>query len=153
MPVQPQLVLLQKTLLYVEGLGRQLYPELDLWQTAKPYLENWMKERMSPSTLIEEIKRRAPFWREKLPEIPDLVYQALKSDNKKQRLLEEQVSILKQQVQKQERQHKRNIYAISGAVCIISSVLLNTNSVTSNYLDTILLISGITFLLLSFRKT
>ena len=48
MQVQPQLVLLQKTLLYVEGLGRQLYPQLDLWQTAKPYLEHWMRQQIGP---------------------------------------------------------------------------------------------------------
>ena len=58
MEVQPQLVLLEKTLLYVEGLGRQLYPELDLWKTAKPFLENWLKERMGPKQLIKEIKKQ-----------------------------------------------------------------------------------------------
>ena len=52
MEVQPQLVLLQKTLLNIEGLGRQLYPELDLWQTAKPFLEKWMRERMGVRAVI-----------------------------------------------------------------------------------------------------
>ena len=98
MPVQPQLVLLQKTLLYIEGLGRQLYPELDLWETAKPFLENWLKERMSPKTLIKEIIERAPYWREKLPQIPDLVYQALIRDRDRQTLLEEEVDTLKRQL-------------------------------------------------------
>ena len=52
MEVQPQLVLLQKTLLNIEGLGRQLYPDLDLWSTAQPFLERWMRERMSPRNVL-----------------------------------------------------------------------------------------------------
>ena len=56
MVVQPQLVLLQKTLLYIEGLGRQLYPQLDLWKTAKPFLENWMKEQIGFSAMVGKVK-------------------------------------------------------------------------------------------------
>ncbi|MBW3763182.1 ubiquinone biosynthesis regulatory protein kinase UbiB [Aeromonas jandaei] len=78
MAVQPQLVLLQKTLLYVEGLGRQLYPQLDLWQTAKPFLENWMHEQVGPKSVLNAIKEKAPFWAEKLPELPELVYETLR---------------------------------------------------------------------------
>lgn len=63
MEIQPQLVLLQKTLLNIEGLGRQLYPELNLWNTAKPYLEKWAKERFSPQAIWEQ-------WQHKLPELP-----------------------------------------------------------------------------------
>ncbi len=77
MEVQPQLVLLQKTLLNIEGLGRQLYPELDLWQTGKPFLENWMKERMGPKGVYRAIKQQAPDWLDKLPHLPQLVYDAL----------------------------------------------------------------------------
>ena len=57
MEVQPQLVLLQKTLLNIEGLGRQLYPDLDLWTTAKPYLERWIRERFGPKAAWKEFKR------------------------------------------------------------------------------------------------
>ena len=78
MVVQPQLVLLQKTLLYVEGLGRQLYPQLDLWQTAKPFLENWMKEQVGPKALFMRVKENLPFWTEKLPEMPDLLYDGMR---------------------------------------------------------------------------
>lgn len=78
MQVQPQLVLLQKTLLYVEGLGRTLYPQLDLWQTAKPFLEKWMKEQMGPKAMFNQIKENLPFWSEKLPEMPDLLYDTLR---------------------------------------------------------------------------
>lgn len=78
MVVQPQLVLLQKTLLYVEGLGRQLYPQLDLWQTAKPFLENWMKEQIGPKAMFKKVNENLPFWSEKLPEMPDLLYDGMK---------------------------------------------------------------------------
>ena len=77
MVVQPQLVLLQKTLLYIEGLGRQLYPQLDLWKTAKPFLENWMKEQIGFTAMMGKVKDNLPFWSEKLPEMPDLLYDSL----------------------------------------------------------------------------
>lgn len=77
MEVQPQLVLLQKTLLNIEGLGRQLYPDLDLWATAHPYLERWLQKRFHPKTLWSEFKRYAPEWMEKFPQVPDLVFNGL----------------------------------------------------------------------------
>ena len=79
MEVQPSLVLLQKTLLNIEGLGRQLYPDLDLWQTAQPYLERWMKDRYSPKSVFKQLKRYAPDWLEHFPQIPPMIFQALKS--------------------------------------------------------------------------
>lgn len=82
MPVQPQLVLLQKTLLNVEGLGRQLYPELNLWDTAKPYLKRWIRKRYSPRTIGKEILYQAPEWIEKFPEIPQLIHGALVNANR-----------------------------------------------------------------------
>ena len=75
--VQPQLVLLQKTLLNIEGLGRQLDPELDLWKTAKPYLERWMKDQIGWGGLIERIKAEAPHYNKLLPQLPRLAHQAL----------------------------------------------------------------------------
>ena len=79
MEVQPSLVLLQKTLLNIEGLGRQLYPDLDLWQTAQPFLEKWMKDRYSPKSIFNQLKRYAPDWLEHFPQIPPMIFQALKS--------------------------------------------------------------------------
>ena len=78
MPIQPQLVLLQKTLLNIEGLGRQIYPDLDLWSTAHPYLEKWIKKRYHPMTLWKELRYQSPEWIEKFPEIPQLIYKSLK---------------------------------------------------------------------------
>ena len=77
MKIQPQLILLQKTLISVEGLGRQLYPDLDLWHTAKPFLEDWMKKRMSRKSFFSEIKSNAPEWIEKFPEMPNMIYKLL----------------------------------------------------------------------------
>ena len=77
MEVQPQLVLLQKTLLAIEGLGRQLYPELDLWTTAKPYLEKWMKEQMGPRTAIKKLRENLPFMVEQFPDMPRMMHQVL----------------------------------------------------------------------------
>jgi len=76
MEVQPQLVLLQKTLLNIEGLGRQLYPELDLWVTAYPFLENWMKQRMALPGVWKQIKQHIPDWLEQGTEFPQLLFDA-----------------------------------------------------------------------------
>ncbi|MCX7225369.1 MAG: ubiquinone biosynthesis regulatory protein kinase UbiB [Burkholderiales bacterium] len=76
--IQPQLVLLQKTLLNIEGLGRQLDPELDLWSTAKPFLEKWMLDQLGPAKLFEELRNEAPQYAKVLPELPRLLYEFLK---------------------------------------------------------------------------
>lgn len=75
--IQPQLVLLQKTLLNVEGLGRQLDPELDLWSTAKPFLERWMGEQVGVEGLTQRLKDEAPRYAKLLPELPRLLHAAL----------------------------------------------------------------------------
>ncbi|MDX1756835.1 MAG: ubiquinone biosynthesis regulatory protein kinase UbiB [Marinobacter sp.] len=77
MEVQPQLVLLQKTLLNVEGLGRQLYPDLDLWSTAQPFLEQWMRRRIGPSGMLKTLQSHLPAWIEQSPDMPQLVHDAL----------------------------------------------------------------------------
>jgi ubiquinone biosynthesis protein len=76
--IQPQLVLLQKTLLNIEGLGRQLDPELDLWTTAKPFLERWMDEQLGPRSLLERLKAEAPRYARLLPELPRLLHETLR---------------------------------------------------------------------------
>jgi len=75
--VQPQLVLLQKTMLNIEGLGRQLDPDLDLWSTAKPFLERWMAEQVGWRGLYERLRNEAPRYAKLLPELPRLVHDAL----------------------------------------------------------------------------
>lgn len=75
--VQPSLVLLQKTLLNIEGLGRQLYPDLDLWATAHPFLERWIVQRFEPGQVFKQVKRHAPDWLEQLPHLPQLVVDSM----------------------------------------------------------------------------
>src|SRR5690242_15400471 len=77
MEVQPQLILLQKTLLNIEGLGRQLYPDLDLWATAKPYLERWLNEQVGMKAFWNKVQQNAPYWAEKLPDLPILIHDVL----------------------------------------------------------------------------
>ena len=88
--IQPQLVLLQKTLLNVEGLGRQLDPELDLWNSAKPFLEKWMLEQVGPQKLLNQLKDQAPRYATLLPELPRLLHDFLKNrPSGQQRQIEE----------------------------------------------------------------
>ena len=110
MPVQPQLVLLQKTLLNIEGLGRQLYPQLDLWETAKPFLERWMDEQIGFAAFHQKVKAEMPNWAQTLPELPtkahgflDDVRELRKSSAKQQLTL----AALDQQLERQERSRRR----------------------------------------------
>ncbi|WP_110666900.1 ubiquinone biosynthesis regulatory protein kinase UbiB [Salinicola halophilus] len=94
MEVQPQLVLLQKTLLNIEGLGRQLYPDLDLWSTARPYLETWMRERAGPQGFWRSLKKHAPELSHQLPELPVLAHQMLAGHKDRQRQQRRQTDAL-----------------------------------------------------------
>ncbi|MBB71727.1 MAG: ubiquinone biosynthesis regulatory protein kinase UbiB [Legionellales bacterium] len=77
MEIQPQLTLLQKTLLHIESLGRQLYPDLDLWTTAKPFLERWLKQQVGPKAFIRKMRENLPTLAEKLPDAPGVIYRFL----------------------------------------------------------------------------
>ena len=81
MEVQPQLVLLQKTLLNIEGLGRQLYPELDIWATGKPFLQRWVLKSNNPKTVIKRFVDQAPAILKAMPEMPMLIHDYLKFQN------------------------------------------------------------------------
>ena len=82
MRVQPQLVLLQKTLLNIEGLGRQLYPELNLWETAKPFLEDWLKRQYSPMNVVRQLQRDAPAFVHHASQLPEVIPQFLAMQRK-----------------------------------------------------------------------
>jgi ubiquinone biosynthesis protein len=82
--IQPQLILLQKTLLNIEGVGRQLYPDLDLWKTASPFLEKWLKKQVGAKAFLRRIRENLPYWSEKFPEIPGLIYDVLASQRREQ---------------------------------------------------------------------
>ncbi|MGH8477944.1 MAG: ubiquinone biosynthesis regulatory protein kinase UbiB [Methylococcales bacterium] len=123
--IQPQLVLFQKTLLNIEGLGRELYPDLDLWQTGKPILEKWFAQQVGPKATLKKLKKQLPEWAEQIPEIPSLAHRLLQHAlngqlelNWKSRQLEEihlQLS----------HNNKRTIRAISGSAFIISGAILS----------------------------
>ena len=125
MEVQPQLVLLQKTLLNIEGLGRQLYPELDLWETAKPFLDRWMREQLGTRALLREIGRQAPKWGETLPALPGLAYETLKlarSGEIEVRMRSEEFARLRAEIR---RANRRTVLALIGAALLIGgSVIL-----------------------------
>ncbi|MGO2879467.1 MAG: ubiquinone biosynthesis regulatory protein kinase UbiB [Halomonas sp.] len=122
MEVQPQLVLLQKTLLNIEGLGRQLYPELDLWSTAKPYLEQWMKDRAGISGLWESLKRQAPELSHQLPELPVLAHQALTRMEVEHRQRHQQVDSIhhmqRQMADQGKRHHRLRIGLLLVAIAL-----------------------------------
>ncbi len=103
MEVQPQLVLLQKTLLNIEGLGRQLDPELDLWKTAKPFLERWMNERMGWRALLRATREEAPSWAGALPQLPRLAHQALTASARQQAAQQQQLEQIALRQQRHER--------------------------------------------------
>ena len=125
MEVQPQLVLLQKTLLNIEGLGRQLYPDLDLWKTAKPFLERWMAEQIGPRALWRHLKENAPLWAEQLPKLPNLIYQVM--ENAKQGKI--QVTLKDEQMQElrdEMRRNNRRVYgSIVGTGLVVSAAVIS----------------------------
>ena len=124
MEVQPQLVLLQKTLLNIEGLGRQLYPELDLWKTAKPFLERWMSEQLGVRSFINRIKSNIPQWGETLPEVPQLVHDVLqraRSGNLQVQSNPEEMNRIAREIR---RANQRTFGAIVGAALIVSAAVL-----------------------------
>ncbi|EGR0546016.1 ubiquinone biosynthesis regulatory protein kinase UbiB [Vibrio cholerae] len=124
MEVQPQLVLLQKTLLYVEGLGRQLYPQLDLWQTAKPFLEKWMSNQVGPQASLHALKERAPLWFEKMPELPELLYDSLKQG----RNLNQRLDKLYQGYRQSKRQQGTGKFLFGvGATLVVCSAIWISN--------------------------
>ncbi|MFZ6041450.1 ubiquinone biosynthesis regulatory protein kinase UbiB [Vibrio natriegens] len=146
MEVQPQLVLLQKTLLYVEGLGRQLYPQLDLWETAKPFLEEWMMNQVGPQALVNAIKDRAPFWAEKLPELPELLYDSLKQG----KAMNQRMDQLYQGYRQSKRQQATGKFLFGvGATLVVCSAILVDNAYEQ--LSFACGIAGVTFWLFSWR--
>jgi len=129
MEVQPQLVLLQKTLLNIEGLGRQLYPDLDLWKTAKPFLENWMQEQVGPRALFRNLKDDLPYMIEKMPEMPGLIYKSLKtySDGEYQLKQMDEIKKIRDEIK---RNSQRGLFVLGGSGMIISASVIYTTAIS-----------------------
>ncbi|KAF3977976.1 MAG: ubiquinone biosynthesis regulatory protein kinase UbiB [Methylococcales symbiont of Iophon sp. n. MRB-2018] len=123
MVVQPQLMLLQKTLLNIEGLGRQLYPELDLWQTAKPFLEDWFHERIGAKAKIKQLIKQFPKIAEHFPEMPTLIFQALDSAKHSKQQMEKQNKEISQLRQQIEKNHDGTVWVILTSALLISAAV------------------------------
>ncbi|MDE2089483.1 MAG: ubiquinone biosynthesis regulatory protein kinase UbiB [Gammaproteobacteria bacterium] len=123
MEVQPQLVLLQKTLLNIEGLGRQLYPDLDLWQTAKPFLEHWMKQQIGVRALWKNLRTHLPLWAEKLPELPLLLHGVAQQAQSGRLALEWRSTQLEKLRREIRNANRRSLTTILGTGLLISAAL------------------------------
>jgi ubiquinone biosynthesis protein len=157
MEVQPQLVLLQKTLLYVEGLGRELYPELDLWETAKPFMESWMADHVGPAATLREFAENAPALLAQLPQLPSAVLNA----NKKLKSLErslgrhsQELSALEKRLDTFTRSGRIRRTTGAGFLILATSLLWNPIAASFNYGEDLGTVAGLlsaalgTFLLL-----
>ena len=123
MQVQPQLILLQKTLFNIEGLGRQLYPELDLWKTAQPYLRQWMRQRMSPRTVIRRIRTQLPDALLALQQVPQILQTAVRDAADGQlriRVQQEGIAELREEIR---RNDSRRDATIGAAVLWVSGLI------------------------------
>ena len=124
MEIQPQLLLLQKTLLHIEGLGRQLYPQLDLWDTAKPFLERWLSEQLGVRALVKGFKKNLPYIAENLPDLPQLAFKTLQkiANNELQiELQSRQLDAIRQEIRQANR---RSIRAVIGSGLVISAAII-----------------------------
>jgi ubiquinone biosynthesis protein len=126
MEVQPQLVLLQKTLLSIEGLGRQLDPQLDLWQTAKPFLDRWMSEQLGARALLQGLKDALPSIIEKLPELPELLYSVVKQAERGDLTIEWESQQLKEIRDEIHLAYRRTLITlVSVALLVVLSIYLS----------------------------
>ena len=121
MQVQPQLVLLQKTLLNIEGLGRQLYPELDLWKTAKPIMEHWMRDRLGPSAAIEQLRRNLPTLAETLPELAHRLLGQLENGNDPFSSTRRELQAIREELVRNQR---RNAWMMAGTALVLAAALI-----------------------------
>ncbi|MCP4187996.1 MAG: ubiquinone biosynthesis regulatory protein kinase UbiB [Gammaproteobacteria bacterium] len=124
MEIQPQLLLLEKTFLHIEGLGRQLYPQLDLWDTAKPFLERWLSEQLGVRALVKGMKKNLPYLAENLPDLPQLAFKTLQkiaNDELQFEMQSKQLETIKGEIRAANR---RSIRAIIGSGFIISASII-----------------------------
>ncbi len=124
MEVQPQLVLLQKTLLNIEGLGRELYPDLDLWESAKPILERWMKDKLGWKAAVKTLQQEAPHWAETLPQMPRMLHDL----SKKAQEGKLHVNLSSMDMDKLRREIRESSYrtaaATSGAAFVVGAAVI-----------------------------
>ncbi len=124
MEVQPQLVLLQKTLLNIEGLGRQLYPELDLWKTAKPFLERTMSEQLGARAVFRNLRDSAPEWGKVIPELPVLAHSFLEQATSGKLQVEWTSKELTRLRRELRQANRRNVIAIIGTGLVLAAAVI-----------------------------
>lgn len=124
MEVQPQLVLLQKTLLNIEGLGRQLYPQLNLWTTAQPFLERWMKERVGPSGILKAFRSKAPDWLEQFPALPQLTFDALQRLRSLDELASQQQHVLSDLSTRMQGSGRSKLWSSVGLALLLGAAIV-----------------------------
>ena len=124
MEIQPQLMLLQKTLLNIEGLGRQLYPDLDLWKTAKPFLETWMADNLGIKSFISSMKQQSPQWLEMFPQLPGLFHGAMKQIQDSKQQLDRQTQELKKIRLTLKRANRRTFLVIVATALLLSAAIM-----------------------------
>ena len=142
MEVQPQLVLLQKTLFNIEGLGRRLYPELDLWDTAKPYLEQWMRNELGPRAFVRAMRRELPKWWQALPELPVIVHDILRreQDGGSER---QWYSRQLEQISKQMQRQQRSLFLmLGGGTMVVAAAIFLGVTALLQWQSQLLLLSG-----------
>ncbi len=161
MEIQPQLLLLEKTFLHIEGLGRQLYPQLDLWDTAKPFLERWLSEQLGLRALVKGMKKNLPYIAEHLPDLPQLAFKALNriaNNELRVELSSRQIDVVRQEIR---RANRRNIRAIIGSSFVVSAsivlgldgiapIMVGSGQLIVPLLSAALLIPGIYLLISSY---
>ena len=125
MEVQPQLVLLQKTLLNIEGMGRQIYPDLDLWETAAPFMERWMRSRYGAQSLLKNLRENATRWVHQLPQLPDLALGALEEINLLGKKSDEQTLILAEIREHFSREAKKARYTKIGTLALVVAIFVS----------------------------
>jgi ubiquinone biosynthesis protein len=123
MPVQPQLVLLQKTLFNIEGLGRQLYPGLDLWETAKPYLERWVREQLGPAALVRGLRRELPQLIPMIPELPRIGLELLRQVQDQDSAVQTHSDQLRQLRLEMRRRHGQLLGTLIGGAILLAGVV------------------------------
>ncbi len=121
MEVQTSLVLLQKTLLNIEGMGRQLYPDLNLWDTAQPFLEEWVQQRYSPQSVLKRLQRHVPSWLEQLPQLPEAVLDSLQHSRGIERHPSERQQLLNEKKRQKEGRSRRRRHLLAGIVCLAAA--------------------------------
>lgn len=149
MEIQPQLLLFQKTLLYIEGIVRQLYPRLNLWESSKPFLEQWMKEQIQFSKVLCILKDKMPYWIDKIPDLPILLY----NEFVRSKELQKKIEILIKELQSYRNNYIQALFLFGlGLLCIVSSMIWIKQDESIKTCSEVLFIFGIIIWIVGWKR-